>query len=85
MASHEPPKPRCRTLIEIVTDIKKHREEFSRHGNNCVCMDKFARELKAQIREVLPDMHDIEPPPNKVTRQTVYSLGHVLGMVTRSL
>lgn len=84
-ASLTPPKPQYRTLVEIVTEIKKHREEFPRHGHNCSCMDKFSWELKKQLREVLPDLHSIDPPTSDLTLDTVWSLAYVLGMVTRYL
>jgi hypothetical protein len=44
-----------RSLYDILADAVQHGREKPDHGGNCVCMDKFIREIKGQITDALPD------------------------------
>jgi hypothetical protein len=43
-----------RSLADILQDAIKHGLDFPSHGTNCSCMDRFIRELRSDVRMVLP-------------------------------
>lgn len=40
-----------RPLIEVLRDAMQHGQDNPGHGGNCACMDKYIRELRAQVRD----------------------------------
>ena len=78
-----------RTIAEIVTDILQHRDENPTHGTNCACLDKYAREIKVQLIEVMPWMFSYNPEISseewKARVDKKSSVAHVLGMISRSM
>lgn len=74
--------PTTRTLAQIVQDIARHSEEYPRHGVSCVCMDEYARELRAHVFRGLGDEMNREWEDRYDRRSR---LRYVLNMIVRML
>lgn len=76
--------PTTRTLQDILADVVAHGRDFPSHGTDCVCMDKFSREIRLQVSKAVP--------PDTGAREDIHSrlngrfrIAHVLRMVERAV
>jgi hypothetical protein len=78
--------PSRRPLYEVLAEIVMHSWQEPSHSTNCVCMDKYARELKHHVHRVIPElrMSDDQASWDDNLRAR-HRIAHVLGMVTRSI
>jgi hypothetical protein len=71
-----------KTLGEILDMILGHRREYPTHGTNCACMDFYAWVIRAQMRDVINKPNHEQSDEE---RKALWSLNHVLQMITRNL
>lgn len=81
--------PSTRLLADILADVVVHETDHTGHGIDCVCMDKYAREIRLQVSKALP--------PDGRTTDSEWAVAiqdrlnskarvrHVLQMVVRNL
>lgn len=72
-----------RTLAAILADVVQHGKDNPTHGTNCACLDKYIREVRAQIAGQVPSS---ESEPNWERRIDARSrIKYVLNVAARYL
>jgi hypothetical protein len=77
--------PSDRPFWCIIEEIMVHQDEFPTHGPACICMDNYAREIRAHLFRSVPSEewnNSTEWADNFQRRERVH---YVLSMVLRSL
>lgn len=70
------------TLGDMLYTILAHRRSNPTHGANCACMDRYSWLIRSQMKEVIDKPHHEQSDEE---RKAIWSLSHVLQMVTRNL